>query len=95
MIIEQIIQEADYEGMFNDILATSPDPRLREQIKQDVIGHARHCGRMIGLSGYFVGQGSGINRPAGSLNPLDPAHCSNITGAFRRAIWREISVVRR
>jgi len=36
MIIEQIIQEADYEGMFNDILATSPDPRLREQIKQDV-----------------------------------------------------------
>jgi hypothetical protein len=37
MIIEQIIQEAqDYEGMFNDILKVNPDPRLSEQIKEDV-----------------------------------------------------------
>ena len=37
MIIEQIIQEAqDYDGMFQDILKSSPDPRLREQIKQDI-----------------------------------------------------------
>jgi hypothetical protein len=37
MIIDHIIQEAqDYEGMFNDILKISADPRLSEQIRQDI-----------------------------------------------------------
>ena len=38
MIIDQIIQEAqNYEGMFNDILKRDTDPRLRQQITQDII----------------------------------------------------------
>ena len=37
MFIEHVIQEAqDYEGMFKDILASNRDPRLREQINQDI-----------------------------------------------------------
>jgi hypothetical protein len=37
MIIDQIIQEAqNYEGMFNDILKFDADPRLRQQITQDI-----------------------------------------------------------
>ena len=37
MIIDQIIQEAqNYEGMFNDILKLDADPRLQQQIVQDI-----------------------------------------------------------
>ncbi len=37
MFIEQVVQEAqDYDGMFKDILAANRDPRLREQINQDI-----------------------------------------------------------
>ena len=37
MIIDQILQEAqNYEGMFNDILKLNADPRLRQQITQDI-----------------------------------------------------------
>ena len=37
MIIDQIVQEAqNYEGMFNDILKLNADPRLRQQITQDI-----------------------------------------------------------
>jgi hypothetical protein len=37
MIIDQIIQEAqNYEGMFNDIFKLDADPRLRQQITQDI-----------------------------------------------------------
>jgi len=37
MIIEQVIREAqNYEGMFNDILKLNADPRLRQQITQDI-----------------------------------------------------------
>src|SRR5271155_1029838 len=37
MIIDQIIHEAqDYEGMFNDVFKLDADPRLRQQITQDI-----------------------------------------------------------
>ena len=37
MFIEHIIQEAqNYEGMFTDILKLNADPRLRQQITQDI-----------------------------------------------------------
>jgi hypothetical protein len=37
MIIDQIIQEAqNYEGMFTDILRLDSDPRLHQQINQDI-----------------------------------------------------------
>jgi hypothetical protein len=37
MIIDQIIHEAqNYEGMFNDVLKLDADPRLHQQITQDI-----------------------------------------------------------
>jgi hypothetical protein len=37
MIIDQTMQEAqNYEGMFNDIFKLDADPRLRQQITQDI-----------------------------------------------------------
>src|SRR5260370_38781073 len=37
MFIDHVIQEAqNYEQMFNDIFKLNPDPRMRQQISQDI-----------------------------------------------------------